>query len=114
MTYRVGHHSTSDDSTRYRTKEEINYWTVHNNPRDRLKSYIQKKGWWSPEEDEELKKNARQEILAQLRISEHKPKPPLEELFTDVYDTMPQHLKEQYEELKAHIAQNPEHYKTGH
>jgi 2-oxoisovalerate dehydrogenase E1 component alpha subunit len=28
MTYRGGHHSTSDDSTRYRGAEEIQYWSV--------------------------------------------------------------------------------------
>jgi 2-oxoisovalerate dehydrogenase E1 component alpha subunit len=26
MAYRIGHHSTSDDSTRYRSKDEINEW----------------------------------------------------------------------------------------
>lgn len=26
MTYRGGHHSTSDDSSRYRKQDEINYW----------------------------------------------------------------------------------------
>merc|ERR1712183_195683 len=26
MTYRVGHHSTSDDSSVYRSKEEVDYW----------------------------------------------------------------------------------------
>jgi 2-oxoisovalerate dehydrogenase E1 component alpha subunit len=28
MTYRVGHHSTSDDSSKYRPIEEVQEWTV--------------------------------------------------------------------------------------
>jgi len=28
MSYRIGHHSTSDDSTRYRSAEEIEFWRV--------------------------------------------------------------------------------------
>lgn len=28
MTYRVGHHSTSDDSYKYRAVEEVQEWTV--------------------------------------------------------------------------------------
>ena len=26
MTYRIGHHSTSDDSSKYRSAEEVNTW----------------------------------------------------------------------------------------
>lgn len=26
MTYRIGHHSTSDDSTAYRSVDEVKYW----------------------------------------------------------------------------------------
>lgn len=28
MTYRVGHHSTSDDSSKYRPAEEVKEWTI--------------------------------------------------------------------------------------
>jgi len=28
MTYRVGHHSTSDDSSKYRAVEEVKEWSV--------------------------------------------------------------------------------------
>lgn len=32
MTYRVGHHSTSDDYTRYREQSEVAHWLRDNNP----------------------------------------------------------------------------------
>lgn len=40
MTYRQGHHSTSDDSTLYRDVDEIKMWTEELNPIDRTKKYL--------------------------------------------------------------------------
>ena len=55
MTYRIGHHSTSDDSTKYRSTEEINAW-ANNTPIDRLKNFLIGKQLWSEQEDDELVK----------------------------------------------------------
>jgi 2-oxoisovalerate dehydrogenase E1 component alpha subunit len=44
MTYRGGHHSTSDDSTRYRDASEIKYWQDHFDPLVRFRAYIESKG----------------------------------------------------------------------
>lgn len=43
MTYRQGHHSTSDDSTRYRPLEEIKSWDAFD-PAKRWKAYMESKG----------------------------------------------------------------------
>jgi 2-oxoisovalerate dehydrogenase E1 component alpha subunit len=40
MSYRQGHHSTSDDSTRYREVSEIKYWKDSNCPMQRLKLFM--------------------------------------------------------------------------
>jgi 2-oxoisovalerate dehydrogenase E1 component alpha subunit len=45
MTYRGGHHSTSDDSTRYRSIEEIQYWTENDNPITRTRLLMEHQGW---------------------------------------------------------------------
>ncbi|CAK8560152.1 unnamed protein product [Lathyrus sativus] len=37
LTYRVGHHSTSDDSTKYRSTGEIEYWKMERNSVNRFK-----------------------------------------------------------------------------
>ena len=42
MTYRLGHHSTSDDSTAYRSVDEMNSWEREDNPIARLKNYMHK------------------------------------------------------------------------
>lgn len=61
MAYREGHHSTSDDSTRYRESEEIQDWRARANPIVRLRKYITSKGWWNEEKDAELLKSLRKD-----------------------------------------------------
>jgi 2-oxoisovalerate dehydrogenase E1 component alpha subunit len=43
MTFRVGHHSTSDDSTRYRGAKEVSAWSSTNNPFQRFKKFLEKR-----------------------------------------------------------------------
>jgi 2-oxoisovalerate dehydrogenase E1 component alpha subunit len=54
MTYRSGHHSTSDDSTAYRSIDEMNSWEKEDNPINRFKDYCISKGFWSKEQDQPL------------------------------------------------------------
>ena len=49
-------------------------------------------------------------ILDALRKAERKPKPPLEDLFTDVYNEMPPSLKAQQMKLNEHISKYPDSY----
>lgn len=51
LTYRVGHHSTSDDSSKYRTTDEIQYWKMERNPVDRFAKWISNNGWFSQEDE---------------------------------------------------------------
>lgn len=44
--YRKGHHSTSDDSSAYRSEEENNKWDSLN-PLNRMKNFLEKKKWWN-------------------------------------------------------------------
>ena len=41
---RVGHHSTSDDSTAYRPVEEIHKWMQEENPIQKFRLYLESKG----------------------------------------------------------------------
>lgn len=40
MTYRIGHHSTSDDSTKYRDRKEVEERAQFDNPVTRLRRYL--------------------------------------------------------------------------
>jgi 2-oxoisovalerate dehydrogenase E1 component alpha subunit len=92
MSYRQGHHSTSDDSTRYREVAEIKHWKEANDPIDRTKEYLMSRGWISEEQDQHLRDNERTNVLAALQKAELKGSPPLTMLFEDVYDTKTPHL----------------------
>lgn len=101
MTYRVGHHSTSDDSFAYRSRAEVEDRKKIDNPHVRLRVYLQERGWWSAEEDEELKARLKQDVLAAFKRAEKIKRHPLPELFGDVYaGEEPWNIKEQKEELK--------------
>jgi 2-oxoisovalerate dehydrogenase E1 component alpha subunit len=45
MTYRVGDHSTSDNSSLYRKEEEKKYWIEVNNPIKRLLKFLKEVGY---------------------------------------------------------------------
>lgn len=112
MTYRVGHHSTSDDSTAYRSKVEVQDWQQNDSPITRFRKYLQLKSIWSDSEEENFKAETRKEILKSFNSAEKRKKPSIDELFTDVYDALPLHLQQQQTELNRLLKQYPEHYDT--
>ncbi|EXB37667.1 2-oxoisovalerate dehydrogenase subunit alpha [Morus notabilis] len=103
LTYRVGHNSTSDYSTKYRTADEIEYWKMARNPVNRFRKWVERNGWWSDEAETELR--SRSSVKKQKRQ-----KPPIAEMFTDVYDQTPQNLKDQEKLLRESIRKHPQDY----
>jgi 2-oxoisovalerate dehydrogenase E1 component alpha subunit len=85
MTYRVGHHSTSDDSFAYRPRAEVEQWVKGDNPLVRFRLFLVDRGWWSAKEEEEMKARVKNEILQAFRRAESRKRPELGELFTDIY-----------------------------
>lgn len=110
LTYRVGHHSTSDDSTTYRPVDEIEHWRTARDPISRYRKWVQGNGWWCDAEESELRNKVRQELLQAIQVAERMPKPPLAELFTDVYDQIPSNLREQELLLRDTITKHPADY----
>lgn len=109
-TFRVGHHSTSDDSLAYRTKDEIDKWVTQNNPLTRFKTFLTKTSIWDESLDKEFRASIRAEILAAFAKAEKEKKPGLEHMFSDVYAEMPWNLQEQQQELNSLITQFPDEY----
>ena len=54
MTYRVGHHSTSDDWKAYRHEDEVREIGTGSCPVKRVKLFLISQGLWSLKEDEDL------------------------------------------------------------
>lgn len=109
MSYRLGAHSTSDDPSGYRSREEEQQWR-ENDPISRMKNWLLKQNYWDEERDEALKSGYRSEILTELKLAEKRLKPALEDLITDVYQTPPQQLREQFQAVESHMATYPQVY----
>jgi 2-oxoisovalerate dehydrogenase E1 component alpha subunit len=77
-----------------------------------MKNWLINQKWWDESRDEDLQKNYRKEILEELKLAEKRPKPPLSDLITDVYQDTPAHLLEQFESLEKHVAKYPDSYKA--
>jgi len=109
MTYRLAAHSSSDDPSGYRSKDEEAVWR-EKDPILRMQNWLTKKKWWSESKEKELQERLRREVLETMKRAQKLPPPPLETLVTDVYDEVPPLLNAQFEKLKAHIRKYPDEY----
>jgi len=115
MTYRVGNHSTSDDSSYYRKQEEIENWRKTNNPISRLSGFLEQQGAIDKQffvDMETVKDKIRKEVSDCLRESLNEQYPSIDSLFEDVFAEVPKHLKAQRDELNAHIARHRKQYEA--
>lgn len=109
MSYRLGAHSTSDDPSGYRTREEEVKWQA-NDPMLRMKNWLLAQNWWDENQDKALFEQLREKVLEAVKVSEKISKPHINTLITDVYDVPSTQLKAQLEHVKAHINKYPEAY----
>ena len=93
LTYRKGAHTTSDDPSKYRSKEEEQEWDK-TDPLVRLKKYLDRKGIWH-EDEEKLIEEYKQEIDLQFTEAENYAPYPLDDVFQYMYVDMPEGLKKQ-------------------
>jgi len=106
VTYRGGPHSTSDDPTLYRPKNEWQAFPL-GDPLERLKQHLVNTGHWSDEQhltlQDELKQlvtEAWKEAVGYGSLNEG-PRLSVDEMFDDVYAETPAHLERQRAQLKA-------------
>lgn len=109
MTYRLAAHSTSDDPSGYRSKDEEEKWRAKD-PILRFNLWLESKGWFDKEATDKLLETSRADILAAVKKAEKIDVCALPEIIEDVYDEAPWHLKEQLAELQTHIEKYPEAY----
>jgi 2-oxoisovalerate dehydrogenase E1 component alpha subunit len=115
MSYRVGHHSTSDDSTAYRKVEEIEAWRKTEHPIARFRTFMEDRSMWDADKEAALRDECRKAVLKAMSVAEEKDKPEaLHNLFADVYHELPPNLLEQQDELKEMIKAYPKHYTTNY
>ncbi|ORX72222.1 Dehydrogenase, E1 component [Linderina pennispora] len=112
MTYRVSHHSTSDDSSAYRSKKEVEDWSKRDNPLARMRAWLMNKGWWEKSEDVEVTKAAKAAVLKAFADAEKLKKPAVSEMYTDVYDEMIPELVREKAEIDALLKKYPDYYQV--
>jgi 2-oxoisovalerate dehydrogenase E1 component alpha subunit len=113
MSYRISHHSTSDDSFAYRARVEVEDWKRRDNPITRLRKYLEMKGIWDDEKEKEARARIRKEVLKAFSEAEKEKKPPLRSMFEDVYEEITPETRRQMEELRGVIERYPDEYDVG-
>ncbi|KAH0536934.1 hypothetical protein FGG08_006236 [Glutinoglossum americanum] len=99
MSYRVSHHSTSDDSFAYRARVEVEDWKRRDNPITRMRKYLERKGIWDDAREQESREGIKKEVMKAFMEGEREKKHPIGELFTDIYETETEEARGQREEL---------------
>jgi 2-oxoisovalerate dehydrogenase E1 component alpha subunit len=106
VTYRGGAHSTSDDPSRYRPKDEWQAFPL-GDPVTRLKQHLVRNGHWSEEQHAALKEELKtfvneawKEAVSYGTMTEG-PRLDVRVMFDDVYAEVPPHLERQRQQLLA-------------
>lgn len=110
MSYRVSHHSTSDDSFAYRAKAEVEDWKRRDNPIVRLRKYMERKGIWDETKEKETRSELRKEILKAFAKAEKEKKPSLKYAFDGVYEHLTEEQSSQIKELRDILERYPAEY----
>ncbi len=104
LTYRSGAHSSSDDPSRYRSDDEHTKWPG-GDPITRLRDHLIEIGEWSENQQEELEGRIDGEVMEAYKEAvkfgdlANGPYPSSDTIFTEVYEEVPWHLKEQHDEM---------------
>jgi 2-oxoisovalerate dehydrogenase E1 component alpha subunit len=105
VTYRASAHSTSDDPSRYRPRDEYERWPL-GDPVERLKHHLIMLGEWSEQRHAALQAEldatvqaAWQEAVTYGTMSDG-PKLDRDLMFEDVFKEVPAHLEQQREQMR--------------
>lgn len=113
MSYRVSHHSTSDDSFAYRAKVEVEDWKRRDNPIARLRKWMENKGLWDSEKEQATRSGIRKDVLKAFAQAEKEKRPPLREMFEDIYEELSEDSKAERKELGRILDAYPQEYDLG-
>jgi 2-oxoisovalerate dehydrogenase E1 component alpha subunit len=100
VTYRAAAHSSSDDPSAYRPKEESEAWPL-GDPIERLKNHLIVGKVWSEERHTQALAEAEAEVISAQKEAESYgtlhtgPKASARDMFADVFKEMPPHLRRQ-------------------
>lgn len=98
VTYRLGNHTTSDDYKHYRKEEEVEMWRKKD-PVDRLRKFMQKRGFWSEQDEKDAWAHAQELVDKAVEEYENMELEAPEEFFNHLFETLPPFIEKQREEF---------------
>ena len=98
FTYRMSDHTTADDATRYRTKEEVETWKPKD-PLLRLKLFMGKNRLWTEKYQKNLEEETQTAVSGAVKLAESIEPPMPEDIFAYTYGTLTSRQKKQLEDL---------------
>ncbi|KAH5524971.1 2-oxoisovalerate dehydrogenase subunit alpha [Parastagonospora nodorum] len=110
MAYRVGHHSTSDDSFAYRQRVEVEDWKRRDNPITRLRKWLEGRELWDDAQEKELRSTTRKEVLRAFEEAEKEKKPSIRNAFEGVWEELTEEQKAHVSEMRDVMRRYPKEY----
>jgi 2-oxoisovalerate dehydrogenase E1 component alpha subunit len=98
VTYRIGPHSTADDATRYRDREEVAAWQA-SDPLERFRRLLESEGLLDQGFLDQAQADAKAEASRVRAGIQGAPPRPLEGFFDHTFSDMPEFLARQREEV---------------
>ena len=98
FTYRMGDHTTADDASRYRPKEDLEKWKLKD-PLLRLKLYMEKKGLWTQAYEDEVRKKITELVDNEIKKAESESLPDPKDIINFTYKELTQRQKKELETL---------------
>jgi pyruvate dehydrogenase E1 component alpha subunit len=107
VTYRLGDHTTADDATRYRDKDEVEAWRKRD-PIIRVREYMKAKKLWDDAKEAALAERVEQENQEAVARAEGIVAPHRADFFDSMYAEVPQDLVVQRDTMQTHsLGQDP-------
>jgi len=98
FTYRMSDHTTADDASRYRSKEEVEAWKTRD-PILRLRFFMAKKGIWTEDFHQEIEQKAKAMIDTAVKDAEAIDNPLPDDMFNYAYDKLTHRQIKQMKDL---------------
>ncbi|MEA3190005.1 MAG: pyruvate dehydrogenase component alpha subunit [Thermoplasmata archaeon] len=102
LTYRIVPHSSSDDPTRYRDEATFQKW-LKRDPVEIFRRHLKARKVWSAKWEEQLQLEIDREVDVAIKEAEAASLPEPESMFYDVYEAVPDLLKDQARQLRSEV-----------
>jgi pyruvate dehydrogenase E1 component alpha subunit len=94
LTYRISDHTTADDASRYRPKDEVED-AKKKEPLIRIRKYLMDTGAWDQKKEDQLLAECAEQVDAAVKLYKEAGKPPVASMFDHMFANLPEGLAAQ-------------------